>query len=725
MIYTPSIRSHQTRAQTFIAGMPRVWAFACLFLALFGGIAPVLAAESESVGDANVSARLLTAENGIAPGAASVSAGLHVTLGDGWKTYWRSPGEVGLPPEIHWDGSQNVADVEFLWPTPTRFRAFGIENFGYASEVVFPMRIALAEPGAPTELRGTLNLLICSDICVPKTLELSLDLPAGTGSDSGGGNTTDIDTASATLIAAAVARVPDASTAGVEPGTAHLDDTALTVTLRSNTPFVAPDIFPEQGTAAFGVPDIRLGEDGRLLWARLPLLAGDDTAPLSVTVADGPRAATFDLSRAAVAPEPPIEMSISGPDMGERAWIVLVALLGGLILNVMPCVLPVLSIKLSSAIQSQGMSSARVRSGFLVSALGVMAFMWLLAGATIGAKSLGLAVGWGLQFQNPFFLAGMIALLGLFAANLFGLFEITLPQSWTTAMAKGESRKGLAGDFATGAFAAVLATPCSAPFLGTAVAFALSGGAVDIVLVFSALGLGLALPYLVVAARPAMIRSLPRPGRWMLAVRALLGGLLALTAAWLIWVLAAVAGPVAAALAIGILAVGSLALLVVRHKPGRAALVAVIMAAAVLVVPALAPRDVSGGATDKIAGTETIWQPFERAEIARLVSEGRTVFVDVTADWCLTCKANKALVLSRGDVALALAQPDVVPMRADWTRPDPVIARYLETNGRYGIPFNIVYGPAAPEGIALPELLSTDAVLDALSRAGRGPDSAT
>jgi suppressor for copper-sensitivity B len=399
--------------------------------------------------------------------------------------------------------------------------------------------------------------------------------------------------------------------------------------------------------------------------------------------------------------------------MGELAWIALIAVLGGLILNVMPCVLPVLSIKFASALKAADQSRARVRGGFLMSAAGVLAFMWLLAAGTLAARGMGLSVGWGLQFQNPYFLTVMLLVLTVFAANLAGLFEIALPQGWMTRMASDKG-PGYAGDFATGAFAAVLATPCSAPFLGTAIAFAMAGRPIDIVVIFTALGLGLALPYLVVAAAPGLVRYLPKPGGWMVTLKFVLAALLAVTALWLLWVLQGVAGTSALLWVVALLTLLVVLLSPLGQRLGRAraglALATVVIAFWLPTSPAPTPT----GA----AMAETNWVRFARADIPRRVAAGEIVFVDVTADWCLTCKANKALVLDRDPVASLLASEGVTPMRADWTRPSTAISAYLESFGRFGIPFNVIYGPAAPEGIALPEILTSDAVSDALTQAG-------
>ncbi len=678
------------------------------------------AAQSSAYKSNAVAARLLTAQDGVPEHAETVSGALHLALGKGWKTYWRSPGEVGTPPSIDWSGSINVKEAEFFWPAPTRFRAFGIENFGYSKEVAFPLKIILEKPGEPVALRAKVNLLVCSTICVPEIFDLALTLGPGNG----------IDQDAAALIAASSRRVPgDGSRIGLvfQAGAISENGQELVVTVQSTRPLKNPDIFPEMGpSASFGAPDIRLGEGGKLLWASLPILSPPEgNSGLTLTVTDGDRAATFPAPLSSSVPTPPFSLAATAPDALTLAWIAFVAVLGGFILNLMPCVLPVLSIKLGSAIKAGERPSQKVRIGFLIAALGVLSLMWLLAAATIIAKSIGLSVGWGLQFQSPIFLTFIIAILAIFSANLFGLFEMTLPDALNQRLASGAGGSGYLGDFATGAFAAILATPCSAPFLGTAVAFALAGRATDIVLIFTALGIGLALPYFAVAAVPKVVQSLPRPGPWMIWLKIVLGLLLAGTALWLVWVLSRVASLDVAMAVVSLLLVAVLLL-----GPGKRFLSPAVRFSglslaflASLAVPTMVRPSANANTAAAPSQTAIPWQTFDRAAIPRLVSEGKVVFVDVTADWCITCKANKALVTERGIVAETLASPSIVPMVADWTKPDKAISRYLEAYGRYGIPFNVVYGPAEPEGIVLPEILTTDKVIQAIQRAGVKSDA--
>jgi len=307
----------------------------------------------------------------------------------------------------------------------------------------------------------------------------------------------------------------------------------------------------------------------------------------------------------------------------------------------------------------------------------------------------------------------MFTVLAVFSANLFGLFEITLPSGLQTRLSNTGRRHGYTSDFLTGLFGAVMATPCSAPFLGTAIAFALAGRGTDLLIVFTFLGLGLATPYLVVAASPRLVTFLPKPGRWMVGLKLVLGLLLVVTALWLFWVLTGVAGT-RAAIAVAALSAALILVLCLGSLSPRLRWSGI---AVFSILPLVASAMLAQPAHNQTNAATQEWTAFDRAEIARLVSRGEVVFVDVTADWCLTCKANKALVLDREPVLHALRSDDVTQMQADWTRPNQAISRYLESFNRFGIPFNAVYGPGAPNGIVLSEILSAAAVLQALEDA--------
>ena len=697
-------RASKMKPERYILWVLGVLAF--LVVAFGPVVSPVAAAQSTTAQTPTTKATLVFAQGGIAPGAKTVSGALVLELEPSWKTYWRSPGEVGIPPRFDWQGSENLKEARHLWPAPDRFTAFGIENFGYEKRVVSPIEFTLDAPGEPARIALKLDLLVCSDVCIPEKLSLEHDLPLGS----------ELDPASAEVISAALATIPSRETPSTVSSVrafVDADQTELIVSLNGTQPFDKVDLYPEFGEGtAFGKPDLRLSQDGTALWARFPInTVGESKESLLLTVTDGNHGAfTVSPLRLAVAPGPPFNLTDKPSGMSKVVWTALVAVLGGLILNVMPCVLPVLAIKVSSLVTSGGKDRVQVRTGLLATTFGVMLFMWLLAAVLMTLKSAGVSVGWGIQFQNPLFLIVLITLLMAFVGNLFGFFEITLPTGLQTSMSRVGGQSHL-GDVFTGFFAAMLATPCSAPFLGTAVAFALAGSNTDISVVFTALGLGLALPYLTLALKPGLASALPKPGRWMVWVRIAMGLLLLGTVAWLAWVMNGVAGQMAtfATLVIAAVIIG---LLTSARSYGRIPVLLTIpvLAFGLVWTPSLVPMPNS--VSEAIAPSS--WVPFERSAIARHVSRGHVVFVDVTADWCVTCKANKALVLDREPVASALQADGIVAMQADWTRPSNVIARYLKANNRFGIPFNAVYGPGAPEGIILPEVLSTQSVLDAI-----------
>ena len=657
--------------------------------------------------------------------AETLNLGLHFRLEPGWKIYWRSPGEAGYPPSVDWSGSENLAEVRLNWPVPHRFSLFGFETFGYYDEVVLPVDARPERPGEPVLLRAKVAYLTCKEICIPREAQLALAVPAAGAGSSGDGF----------LIDSFRTMVPgDGTAVGLSLDRVVLTGTVeapvLQVTARSDIAFGAPDVLVEAPPGfVFGKPEVALTEDGKTAALRLAVLAAPDESVLegkrlTLTVIDGRRGMEQEVIARFARPA-----TAEGAAAGSFAAILGLALLGGLILNLMPCVLPVLSIKLLSVVNHGGRDHGAVRASFLASAAGIVASFLALAGVAVALKGLGMTVGWGMQFQQPLFLTAMAVVVSLFACNLFGFFEIPLPR-WAQGLA-GLGRQsapdapahGLAGNFLTGAFATLLATPCSAPFLGTAVGFALARGPGEILLIFATLGLGLALPYLGVAAAPALATRLPRPGHWMVTLRRILGLALAATALWLLSVLAAQVG-LAPTLGVGALLLGLGIVLWLGHarRAGRVPVPALAgaLAVAAFVLPAALPtRDAAAVAVAPVA-TDEAWRDMDLGLIPALVAEGKVVFVDVTADWCLTCQVNKKLVLDTDEMRARLQSDAVVAMRGDWTLPSQEISRYLESFGRYGIPFDAVYGPGLPDGLALPELLTTDAVRRAMARAAGG-----
>lgn len=405
--------------------------------------------------------------------------------------------------------------------------------------------------------------------------------------------------------------------------------------------------------------------------------------------------------------------------LGGKGLLAMLAfgLLGGLILNVMPCVLPVLSLKVFGLVRHAGDGRRAVATGALATAAGILASFWALGLVAVAARSAGEAVGWGIQFQNPAFVTFLALVILLFSLNLWGLFEIPLPQTFSR-LGNSSAREGWAGHFASGLFATLMATPCSAPFLGTAVGFALAQSAPVILAVFTAVGLGMALPYLALAAFPGAARIFPKPGAWMDTVRGAMGFLLAGAAVWLLYVLGAQVSPVRlAVIELGLLFVALFVWL--KHRSAeRAPLARVAMAGLLASLLgtlwlAAAGERPAGSRTALAAESRIPWTAFNREEAEAQAAAGRLVFVDVTADWCFTCKVNEKLILNTDEVAAAFERHGVVPMKADWTNRNEEIGQYLASFERYGIPFYVLYRPER-EPHVFSEVLSKDAVLRAL-----------
>ncbi|MGJ4886767.1 protein-disulfide reductase DsbD family protein [Bradyrhizobium sp. HKCCYLRH3099] len=649
-------------------------------------------------------------------GVTTAWAGLDVRLDAGWHTYWRSAGDAGAPPEFDWSGSANVADVTVEWPAPRRFSEQDIDTFGYDEHVLLPLRVRLKDGAAPAHLKLKAVLFVCSIICTQQETQLEADIPATSHQPN--------DQA---LIEEWRQRVPRESAPGVSVTALHIErqpKPQLRLEVRATPPLRAPDVFVDGDDAVSGGrAQVSNGSDGAVT-IHVPLHGLDQAAAgqrLRVTLVDGDRAieATLPVDADAVA----AKSATARPQAAAASiWSILgVALLGGFILNFMPCVFPVLSLKLVSLVDHDPALAPSPRPAFLATAAGIIASFVTLALILSGLKAAGAEVGWGLQFQQPAFLIAMIVVLAAFGANLLGLFEIRLPWWIAGRLGGAAGRNTMAGHAVNGFVMTLLATPCSAPFVGTAVAFALSRAAPQILLVFTALGLGMAAPYLGLAAAPRLAALFPRPGRWMLTLRAIAALAMIATASWLLRVLTDISGVATAAVLAAVLLMPALILTMLRFPARRtvAGAGAIVVIGLVLTAATVISPPDSPGRSDGIA-----WQPLVPTDIAAQVRAGRIVFVDIGASWCVTCKVNETLVIDSTAVRNRLTS-DVVAVRADWTSHDNTIAAYLQSFGRYGLPFNVVFGPGAPAGIVLPELLTPQIVLDAIDTASTSSQKET
>ena len=589
-------------------------------------------------------ARLISAVRAVGDDA-NIHAGLEFKLAEDWKVYWRSPGDAGLPTALDFSSSAAVDGHDLGFPAPIRFSILGFDSYGYKDEVIYPLTLELARAGQGFSTAARLSGLVCKDICLPVDETLTLSLPKGEAMPS----------VHAQRIAQARSRIPsDGTRAGVSISHAAIAGDTLIIALEKDAKALTAfrgDIFIEaQNGYGFAAPRFNDGI------ARISV-SGKDAAELLG------QAITVTAIDQDFMVEQVVAVSAGGerfiPSSGALFTIMAVALLGGIILNVMPCVLPVLSLKLSSVISHGDKSIRAIRQSFIVTAAGVIASFIALGLALLAMRSAGFAIGWGIQFQNPVFLIAAALAIGFF--GLVMLDKITLPVPSLHIL---KVQKGLMGDFFSGALATILATPCSAPFVGTAIAFALAAPRLELMLIFVAMGGGLASPWLLIAVRPQLVQFLPRPGKWIIWFKRILALGLFATAFWLLSILGA-------------------------HL---------------------------GAASKEISGD---WQDWRPGLAESLAADGRIVFVDVTADWCITCQTNKVFVVNTDAIDAAFVDNDVVLLRADWTLPDDAISAYLASFSRYGIPFNAIYGPRVLEGAPLPEILTSRSILAGIDAAAK------
>ncbi len=633
---------------------------------------------------------------------------LEFRLAPEWKIYWRTPGEAGLSPTIDLLADGDPLENHIKWPVPKRFNTFGFDNYGYDNKVILPLEVSGFSAGGPLQLSGQIDALVCADICVPLSGAVTMTIPAGPASPS-------VD---ARAIAQAAALVPrHGGNTSLVPD--HVWQAADALYMRFAAPVPIDDIFIE------GIEGVAF---------KRPRLDGAD-AIIAIEAMSVPDLAGRDITATIVAGNAFIEQrftvnaaarELSAGKSGLMMFVL--ALLGGLILNLMPCVLPVLAIKIGSVLDAAGQQKNLIRARFLSAAAGIVSSFVILAAVLATMRLAGAQIGWGIQFQSPVFLSMMMLLIGIFVLAMLDRLILPVPgfaQRWTAALsATASPRRMLLGDFLTGMLATILATPCSAPFVGVVVGFALTGSIVALFVIFIALGIGLAAPWIIIMLAPGLISALPRPGPWMNWLKRGLALLLVGTALWLASILLVIAGPIMA----GTVLVGIIMIVSGLAGQGRIWTRPVSSAGAAIVVWLLvnppAMFDASDGATataEIIHDMDSLWQPWQPGMVGQLVDAGQTVFVDVTAAWCITCQANKSLVIEQAPVASFIRDlvesGKLVLLRADWTRPSGDIAAFLASYQRYGIPFNIVYGPNATNGIQLSELLTDESVLAAVNKA--------
>jgi thiol:disulfide interchange protein DsbD len=709
-----------------------------------------------------VEVELVAERAAVRPGE-RVLLGLRIRHEPHWHTYWRNPGDSGLATQIEPSGPSGTRFGAVRWPAPVRLWVGPLANYGYEDEIVLPFEAEVPRglTGARMRIEAAAQWLVCKDVCIPGEARLAIDLPVAADAAAQPARSSH-----APLFDAMAARTPDAALP--LGGGAHRDGPRLAIAFPSppgGAAIARAEFFPyAEGVVSAPAPqalsktaagwrlDLELADgatlpasidgllmvDGRPLELQAPVAAGPTPTGTPVSVAAQPAGlskAGGSLLGGLQAPlGAPGPAALDGTDaLGAGAadaslWLALLfGVLGGAILNLMPCVFPVVGLKVIGFAQASGDArGARraMRHGAFAFAAGVLVSFWLLAALMLGLRAAGESVGWGFQLQSPVFVAAMALLFVAVGLNFSGVFEFGMALTRLGGMGGSST----AGSFGAGVLAVLVATPCTAPFMGSALGFTLAQSAAFTMAVFTAIGLGMAAPYVVLGLVPGWVRKLPRPGRWMQTLREVLAFPMYATAAWLAWVLVQQAGADAmlrllfasVAVAVGAWAWGRW----MNGTPRRPALAWALVGLAALATVALTepllddalPPAATIAAPRAAAGSQGSleWAAWSDAAVSAALADGRTVFVDFTAAWCVSCQANKKLVLEREAVTSAMREQRVVALRADWTQRDPAITAALARHGRNGVPLYLVLRPGDARPRVLPELLTTAVVLDAI-----------
>ncbi|MCE2564869.1 protein-disulfide reductase DsbD [Komagataeibacter sp. FNDCF1] len=694
--------------------MPFMWLVSILCMVLLAAPA-AHAAQSEAVTSTRADVTLVTDDDTYMPGRA-LHVGLQMHLAPGWHTYWLNPGDAGeattLAVTAHGGAGGQASAIE--WPTPRVLHDGPLTSYAYTGDVLLPVTLVpvQAEGDGPLTLDAVADWLVCAEVCVPEHGTFHLSLPRGGPQPS----------AQAAAFARASADRPVAS-----PFAAQLSPAGI-------LQLAGRGLSAGAVTAAWFMPDVSGAIDQDVAQ---PVVVGDGAVQLTLHPGpefhNGANLSGIVVLRDGMGRERGLSvLPVVGvvhplaPPVAAHATnvgvLVLMAFAGGLILNLMPCVFPVLAMKvLALERMARGERGAAIR-GAAAYAAGVVGSFVVLGGAVAALRVAGQQAGWGFQFQSVGFVITICLLLFAVALNLLGVFAIGL-----RLMGVGSALPAHAGDFLTGVLAVVLASPCTAPFMGAAVAGALAASPLVGLLVFAALGFGLAAPYLLLAAMPGLLGWLPRPGRWMETVRNLLALPVLATCVWLAWVARLEGGPDALyLLGAGLVLVATgcwclrraTAMDLRDAMEGRAGLYRAVAILSLLVAfvggAVVPPATMHDHGTERVADGSSVFSPARLAELRR---QGRPVFVDMTAAWCISCLVNERVALSTHAVQAAFARQGIVYMKGDWTLRDADITAFLHAHGRDGVPFYVYY-PAHGAEVILPEILSPGIVLHMIGADG-------
>lgn len=665
-------------------------------------------ARSEPVSTKHVTAELMLENDRLEPGAKAADAnwiGLRLEMQPHWHTYWRFPGDSGLPTEVEWKLPAGWKVSGPYWPLPQRIFLPPLVNYGFEGDALigFRLEVPAGEPPGIQRISGTASWLVCKETCIPEKAELALNVKVGRGKPSPAGQ--------ARFFAKLRSQQPVPPPSGMTIKVIYKEK-LLGLEATGLGAHDALDFLPLTPQIVKG--DAPPNFEAKVYWLDKaePFDRKAASLPGLLVLKSGSETRVHEVDL----PLPPAGAAPATPEAGTAEaspsafLLVIFAFLGGVILNLMPCVFPVLGIKVMSLVKQGQGHPGHARRHAHAYAAGVLSCFLALAGVLLVLRGLGQAVGWGFQLQHPLFVTVLILLFSFVAADLAGFIHWS--GRWMGAGGSLANREGALGSFFTGVLAVVVATPCTAPFMGTAIGAAIGEPAPVVLVVFAALGLGLAAPFVLLCYQPALLRRLPRPGVWMERIKELFAFPIAATVVWLLWVLTLQIGADGALkVELGLLVL-MLSVWARRRFAGKVAHLAgwVLMAAGILIAIGGAASSPLHGSSSQAHGE---WKAYSEEALAEALAAGKPVFVDFTAAWCLTCQVNKKLVLDRSATQEFFRDRGVVLLLADWTNRDPVITKALERHGRIGVPLYLVYKKGSKTAEVLPQVLTDGIVRDA------------
>jgi len=692
---------------------------AILFVSQIGNTEPV------KVG--HVTADLISEVESIQPGH-PFWVGLHLKMDEHWHVYWRNPGDAGTPPSIDWTLPDGFTAGEIQWPYPETIMLGPLANYGYNDEVVFPIKITPPKniDSHEINLSAKADWLVCREACIPGQAELTFNLPV---SDS----PPRFNMQSAELINAAREKLPIKSPGWYVSAEWNQKNIILTVKSPDNFDPTIENVYfyPFKRGVIAHVDNQLVDISEGILSITIPRdpnvgLKPDTLKGILFTESgwrgEGSEKAVLISAVEANRADGMAAASASGV---SSFWIaILFAFFGGIILNLMPCVLPVLSLKIMGFVQQSKESRKKSLAHGLIFTSGVLISFWILAGVLLALQAGGESLGWGFQLQSPGFLIILSGFLFLFGLNMLGVFEIGTSM---TGMASGGSAKnGWFGSFLKGVTATIVATPCTAPFMGSALGYSLAQPPIIALMIFTALGLGMAFPYIVLSAFPGLLKFLPKPGAWMETLKQVMGFLLIATVIWLAWVLSIQAGATAVVallatlfmLGVGAWIMGKWGTLAASRMKRTTAYTVFAITLGIGIGFGLIGISFSSPTSAEALEHEGSldWQPYSAETVSQLRESGKPVFIDFTAAWCLSCQVNERVAFSSRKVLEKIDQLGIATVKADWTSRDENITKALAEFGRNSVPFYVLYGKNSADPIILPEILTPAIVLDALDR---------